>query len=106
MGAVARSGSQFAIVGEPPVSGTMVAFAIDRVLVRATGRGWQLTRKLVGNYRQRSVLPFRRLAKRARNSGESQGDLGDRLRFRTCRAEFLRYFGFSVASTSALLRAG
>src|SRR5207247_8905649 len=97
---------QFAIVGEPPVFGTVVAFAIDLLLVRATVCGWQLTRKLVVSYRQRSILPFRRLAKRARDSGESQGDLGAHLRFRTCRAEFLRYFGFAVASTSALFRAG
>src|SRR5260370_20803457 len=89
IGAVARSGAEPAIVGDASLSCAMVAFAIDRILVWATCRGWQLARGPLGNCRQRRFFSYRRLAKSARNSGTPPGYLGYPLRFRTRRAEFL-----------------
>src|SRR5260370_27145760 len=84
----------------------MVAFDSDRVLVRATSRGWKFAREPLGNCRQRPIFSRRRLGNSAGDSGKPQGDLGDCLRFRTRSAEFLRYHGSSGVSVFALLRAG
>ena len=54
-----RHGAQFAIAGDSPVPCAVVAFAIDRVLVRSARDSWKLARKPGRHRRQRAIFTMR-----------------------------------------------
>ncbi len=103
---VARPGAQFAIVRDSPVPGTVVAFTIDRLLVRAARDSWKLARRSGRHCGQRAIFPLRRLAKSTPNSGESPNGVGYCVQFRTCGAKLGSNFESGSAFAPAVPRAG
>jgi hypothetical protein len=103
MGAIARSGDQFGIIGGASVSRTVVVFTCDCVLVWATRCRWQFPREPEGNCRERAIFWDGRLARSACNSGKSRGSLCAHVRFRTRGAEFLGHLRFGSAPACSLL---